>query len=367
LSLFFKFRTSIFIALFFCGSVLKSQQQKTISAEAKYFYGTGIGSIKGVQSNYTQGFTLGIEKKLNPESAEWINFLNAEHLSLNFIYTDMEGIQRDFTYGKSFGLISQIDFKLLGNDKFKLHLVPGIGVVYNTKTVFTNPETFIFGSHINSTFSAEISVECRIYKDWSVSSSVGLMHYSNGSVRIPNAGLNTFSVSFGIKKDFKIETSGKDSLAVSEIKLVKKNAFEFSAGAGVRGKYKEKSGFFKMGFYAGYSRYFNQTIGLRIGLDGVYYKDVYNPAVYEDTVPYWGKSWDHFRLGASFGPEIKMRNIAINAGFGRYLYFKSPYNQKFYWNSSIRYFITPNFGIQGTLNAHKFQADFVNWGLFCRI
>lgn len=343
---------------------LSAQEKDSYAVSFSTFYGEGVGNIKGIESNHAESYKLGLSKRLHPENAEWIRLLNAESVSVNFIYSDLDGILRGYSFGKSYGLLSEADFRIAKKNNFKLFFTPGFGLTYVSKTVFTDPQTYIFGSHLNAILSASIKTEFQFYEDCSLITSLGFMHYSNGSTRIPNAGINIVNVGFGIKKDFELKKSNSDN---SPEKSMKKNAVEISVGAGERGKYKMKDGFFKMGFYAGYHHFFNNTIAFRSGLDAVYYVQVFNPSVYDDTVPYWGKSYEHFRLGASAGVEVKMNKFAVAGNMGRYLYMESPYHQKMYWNASLKYYLSRKFGIQATLNAHKFQADFINWGLFCRL
>lgn len=348
-----------FLSVFF-----SAQKKNELSVIYTTFYGKSVGNFTGDVSNHTESYKLGISKKLNPEDAEWIRLLNAENVSLSFVYTDLDGIVWMFPYGKSFGLLSEADFRILKTGNFKMFISPGFGISYVTETAFTNNQFIIFGSHLNAVFTGALKGEYQFQKDMSLLASLSYLHYSNGSMRIPNAGVNIMNIGFGIKKDF--DLNDKEHQVKSEIPL-KNNAFEFTAGIGKRGKYRSKDSVFRMGFYAGYSKFLNNAIGLRAGLDGSYYGEVYNPDNYEDTQAYLANSSEHFRAGASLGLEVKMNKIGVTGNYGRYIYFKNPNNRKSYWNASIKYYFTPKFGIQGMLNAHKFQADFVNWGLFIRI
>ena len=354
------FLAVLFILVF---SGISAQQKESFSVFYSTSAGMGTGNFKGTKSNFSSSHQLGISKKLNPEEAEWIRFLNAENISVSLLYSDLDEIETDyFTYGKSYGAISEIDFRLLQKGNFKLFFTPGFGLTYVTKTAFNDTTTYIFGSHINAVFSAALKPEIRFAEDLSLYSNISFLHYSNGSVQIPNAGINVVNVGLGIKKDFQ---AGNSEIKAEE-KDFKKNGIEIAAGAGVRGKYRIKDNVFRMGFYAGYNRFINRVLGFRIGLDASYYGETYDPENYQDTGAYIANSWDPFRIGASVGTEVKMGKFAANANFGRYLHFNNPNGQKTYWNAGMKYYLAPNFGVQGVLNVHKFQADYVNWGIFTR-
>lgn len=336
------------------------------SAYVKGFIGQGSGKVKGVESNSMWGLAAGISKDITQSNTEWVQLLNAKALNIGVIYDNFEGMQAGYTFGQSFGVQAQLEIGVIENQNFKLRAVPGFGLGYMTKTTFSDPETRIFGTHINGLFTADIKVTYKLSKNWEATAEAGFTHYSNGSFKIPNAGINSLNFGLGIEYGLNSNEKKSDSISNQKTFNIKKNGVEIVAGIGQRGRYQEHKGFMRMGFYAGYSHFFNQTFALRSGIDAVYYDQVYNPELYDDTVPYWGRSYDHWRLGVSVGGEVKMNRVAIAANLGHYLHMKSPTNQKWYWNATVKYYVLPKFGVQATLNAHKFQADFVNWGIFAR-
>lgn len=356
-------RLWVFFALGFF--LCSAQETKRESVFLKPFYGNGTGKIKGTESNFVEGLEVGISENLNSEEAEWIRRLNAKRISFTLVYTDMDGIQRGYKYGKNYAIATQMDIGIAEGKSLGLYFTPEMGLAYVTKTVMTNPETFIFGSHINFFFAASLSGEVKFPDGWRLAPQIRIIHYSNGSIQLPNAGMNAIVYGLTIRKELNL--SEDRLLFFKDAASEKPNGVELLAGLGWRGKYKIRDKFFRTNFYAGYSRFFNQVFALRSGVDVVYYDRVYNPDEYDDSIPYWGKSYEHFRVGVSVGGEVKMGKLALNANVGRYVYMKSPYNQKTYWNAAFRYYILPKFGIQTTLYAHKVQADFISLGIFARL
>jgi len=351
----------------FSTAVLWGQETNNFDIHAGIYYGNGIGKVKGIESNYLQGASVGVSKILNPNHAEWIDKLHAKRWNWSFLYTDMDGIQQHFSYGKSYSLATGLDFEILKYRLFSLYLSPKSGITYVTETVSTNSDTYIFGSHINFLFGFGLSAEYRLTENWSVDPYFQILHMSNGGLKLPNAGVNALVYGLTLHKKIANVKNTEPENATPSSEQMKTNGLELAAGIGWRGKYKSDSHFFRSGFYLGYSRYFNSYFALRSGVDVVYYGQVFNPEVYDDSIPYWGKSYDHFRAGLSVGAEVKFGKLALNANAGRYVYMKSPYHQKLYWNAAFRYYFVPTFGIQAGLNAHKFQADFLNFGIFCRL
>ncbi|GEM_PF-2062709 len=355
---------TFFFAVFYV--VLFYAQNNIYYADFRTFYGEGIGRIHGVERNYSKGIRAGVGKKLNPETQNWARFFGADNVSLSFVYWDMSEMKYNgVPFGEVYGLSLSTELNLLKKNNLRFFLAPEIGVGFATVTVFTRPDSFVFGSHINALFGASLGAEIPMNKNWKLLPFFTLQHSSNGAFHLPNFGANAINLGVGIRKEFKNNEESQTSES-KEIQL-KKHGIELSAGIGSRGKYKQKGGFTKYGFYGGYSYFLNQMIGLRIGIDGVYFVKVYNPEEYSDSVTYLGESEKHLRLGSSAGIEFRFGVIALNANVGRYVYFKSPYDQKIYWNANLKYYVSPKFGFQGTLTSHKSQADFVNLGLFVRL
>ena len=356
------------IAFLICTSSVFAQDNAThYSIYTKGIIGQGSGKVKGIEQNTMWGATVGVSKDLSHSSQDWVNTLSIKAVNLGIIYNNFEGMKAGYSFGQSIGAQAQLEIGVIEGENFNLRAVPGFGLGYMSKTTFSDPETRIFGTHINGLFTADLKASYQLAKLWAATAELGFTHYSNGSFKIPNAGINTINAALGVKYTLPKVDSLKYEKAELNNKPIQKHGFDLVVGAGQRGRYQEHKGFFRMGFYGGYSRFFNQVLGLRIGLDATYYDQVYNPLVYDDTVPYWGRSYDHWRLGTSLGGEVKMQKFALTANVGHYLHMKSPVGQKWYWNTSLKFYVTPKFGIQAMLNAHKFQADYINWGVFVRL
>jgi len=341
-------------------------QSKDFFVDYRSFYGVGIGRIHGVDRNYSNGIRMSAGKKLNPDTQEWVRFFGADNVSLSLVYWDMTDMKYNgVSFGEVYGISLSTELNLVKNPHQRVFIAPEIGAAYATVTVFNEPKSIVFGSHVNALFGATLGAEIKVVEDWKLLPFFTLQHSSNGAFHLPNFGANSINLGIGIRKDF---NSKKDSANISHQELnFKKNGIELSAGIGSRGKYRQKGGFTRYGFYAGYNYFLNPMIGFRLGTDVVYFEQVYNPAVHSDSIIYLGESLEHLRVGASAGIEFRFGSVALNGNVGEYVYFKSPYNQKIYWNANLKYYLTPKFGFQGTLNSHKSQADFVNFGLFVRL
>lgn len=339
-----------------------SQQAGKLDVGFQFFTGKSTGRTSGLISNNASTAALSIHKHLNSQNAEWIAALNAKSAGIALFHTDMEGISRNDHYGKSYGAVGEINFGLLERGDFQILFSPGIGLAFMDRTTFTHPHTYIFGSQLNAVFKAGISALYSVNQQWKFSINSQFAHFSNGSFQLPNAGVNILSAGIGIHRYFELSPQEKP---VKEPHQLKKNHFEFTAGIGKRGKYQQKkSDDVRYHLYGGYRYQINNIFALKIGTDAVNFAHLYNPDEYVNTIVYLGASNEHWRIGARIGAEAKLNRLAIGAGAGRYLYFKTPYNQKTYWNVGLRYYFTPQIGVETALHANKFQADFASAGIF---
>lgn len=359
-----------YILLFFLPKVLAGQQPTHYFLEYSSIYGAPVGKIKGDISNSITGQQLTLGKNLEQNQEEWVHYLSAQNIRFRISHIDMNRVQQDlagrtYAFGDAYAAAASVDFRLAKADKFTLLFSPTIGIAYITTNVYTDPDSYIFGSHMNTMFEAGLGLQYDFTNDYALTAKVSFLHFSNGGIQLPNAGVNTLIATFGIQRNFTLPPT-KSGLT-TQAKPVKKHAFDLTIGAGQRGKYKIKEAFYRVTVSPAYSYFISNIIGLKAGIDAVYYNQVFNPAIYDDSVPYWGKSYEHWRIGASLGTEIKMNKISFNAHYGAYLYFKSPYQQKTYWKAGLRYYITPKIGIDGSMYAHQFQADIISFGGFVRL
>lgn len=359
------FRVAVIAILIHISSAAVAQEHAAVVVGYKYLTGKSTGRTSGLSSNYASTGILEIKKNLRSGSEDWINALNAKSIGASIFYSDMQGIVRNEHYGNSYGGIAEIDFQLLEKGGAEILFTPGIGLAYMDRTTFTHPQTYIFGSHLNGVFKAGLSAEYTMDSSWKINISSQFIHFSNGSFQLPNAGVNLLSAGLGISRSF--ETTEKNKIQ-KKPETLKQNNFEFSAAIGKRGKYQQKkSDDLRFAFYGGYRYQLNNILAFKIGSDAVYVQQVFNPEEYVNTIRYLGASNEHWRVGIRIGAEIKMNKFSFGAGAGRYVYFKSFYDQKTYWNIGLRYYISPIFGVETALHANKFQADFASAGLFLKL
>lgn len=353
------------------GHLYAQQASRGQSMSMKANYGQSMTSKSHQGTSYAYGLTAAYEKEVAGLDQEWVRVLNAQRMSLGGFWQNLNHIQEDisgilYPNGQAFGLFTSLEMQLFKLDKVSFSLTPSLGLAYITETIETQPATATVGSHFNvylmGTFGADVPLGQRL----SLLAEVNVNHMSNGGMKVPNGGINTFNGVLGLRSKLVTPTSYR--AAKSEIIHQLGSGAEVSVGMGIRGKYRSGESFYRTGIYAGYNYVLNQAIGFRAGMDMVYYHSVFDIDRFDETFQYYGSSYDRIRAGIGVGMDVGMGRFAFNALLGKYLHFRSFHeNVNWYWTSGIRYYFTGNIAIQSTLYMHRVQADYVNWGLVFKI
>lgn len=363
--------TTVIVWLVLCLTTGRAQQPPSIHAlSIKPTYGLDMANTVGGNRNFLYGLHASYDRDLSASSQAWVNLLNAKGLSFGVLWHNMDHMteiveSQAYSHGMAIGLLSEVDFQLLQAGSVKFLLTPGVGLTYITQTIKTQPATTTVGSHLNLALSAELGLEIPVSNRTSFLAAANVLHYSNGGLKIPNGGINTVNGSIGIKTALG-HAKHTPSAGSSNFQPIVGSSGELVVGVGQRGKYRTSGGFWRTGVYGGYNYYLNQAVGFKAGLDMVYYHQVFD-GNFEKTFQYYGSSYDRIRLGTSAGAEVALGRFAINGMFGKYLHYNSFHGVQWYWTSALRYYITPNIGLQSTLYMHRMQADYLNWALVFRI
>lgn len=102
--------------------------------------------------------------------------------------------------GSAYALYPFINYPLNPNEHSQLTFKLGVGLGYLTKCFdnFENYQNFSIGSHVNAAVNLSFEYRQRITPRFMGVASLGLTHFSNGSTKLPNYGLNTFSTALGL-------------------------------------------------------------------------------------------------------------------------------------------------------------------------
>jgi hypothetical protein len=133
--------------------------------------------------------------------------------------------------GKMYSLFAYINTPLVRTKNFtcSFRLGAGPGIVDNPYNIYTNPKNTIIGTRLNAFINLMIQNEVKISPKIYLNGGFAFTHLSNGGTTLPNLGLNTPSITAGIRYSFmKDEMTARKSLD----SFTSKTTYHFSFTAG---------------------------------------------------------------------------------------------------------------------------------------
>ena len=128
---------------------------------------------------------------------EWEALYNYPYIGVTFYQSNQGGFEE---LGQVYALYPFINYPLNRNEASQLTFKLGIGLAYLTNHFdpYENYYNFSIGSHLNACANLSFEYRQRITRRLMTVASVGLTHFSNGSTKQPNYGLNTISGALGV-------------------------------------------------------------------------------------------------------------------------------------------------------------------------
>ncbi|HEY9115941.1 MAG TPA: acyloxyacyl hydrolase, partial [Bacteroidales bacterium] len=199
----------LFILISLIGSVVFGQARKPYSksnlmAEMKVEYGFLLShhlELDKFQSHFP-AFEFSIEKQTHGRQ-QWEAEYAYPIIGISAWYSPLGGFEQ---IGSALAVYPFINFPLVKNDVQSLNFRLGVGVGYLTNYYqrIENYENFAIGSHLNVAGRLYFEYRRKLNRLMNVSAGLGLTHFSNGSIKNPNYGLNmitgTVSVSIFLQK-----------------------------------------------------------------------------------------------------------------------------------------------------------------------
>jgi len=272
--------------------------------------------------------------------------------------------------GSAVSAYSFMDFKLYNSKIFRLGLRINAGGAYLTRKydINYNPENIAISTNICFYFGANINLAFRLPSGFELKLMPAFMHYSNGSVKKPNLGLNQVVLSLAVSKNIseKNETRTRndyqDELSPHEAWIMGtcSTSDEFSVGYNGRG-----GGFICSTSAIGYCYQYG-----KIGKVGASFDMLYNENMkyyyYPDErglVELYNKFSDIIKFGASIGHQLVYRRLELVTYLGVYVYNKVWAYDWIYTRFGVRYYATNFMFLNLSLHANGFKARYIECGL----
>ncbi len=347
-----------------------ANSQKQILAEIKPFAGFVAPHRIGMEplaQKYTSGCEINILfRNTNPQ------FFNAKY---NFPYKGVgisfENLGNPTVLGNAYSIYSIMDFIIAGNSAFSFHTRLNPGLAYLTKRYdrYLNPQNIALGTHLCFYFNFNLAGSYHFEKTGlDLKLTGGLIHYSNGSVRKPNLGLNQLYMGLAISK----EIANYENLDYKEYSRENLSPHEFWAMGTytVSDEYsiqpEGRGGGFPCSTIAcGYNYQYSGIGKVGISADLFYNSNLF---YYFDTnwnvlIKYYDEVSDILRSGVSIGHHLIYNRLELVTFAGVYYYNKVKPGDRFYTRIGARYYVCDYIFVNLSIKAFGFKAHYIEPGI----
>ncbi len=288
----------------------------------------------------------------------WQNYYHYPSYGFSYMYTD-------FNYqnvlGTALSISPYLKFNLVNTYGFliRFKVSPGIALLDKKYDSLQNKQNIAISTHLNIFINLGIQANIRLANRLFFTFGVNALHYSNGSYKKPNYGLNFLTLNTGINLNlnvyqkippyFKYQKKEKDRWLVTVAGAIKETGDPGGPKYEVFSLSTEYNMPFKKLMRYGGSfdiMYDNSTL--------VHFK--------KDSVSYTYNA-EATKIGAAFQGEILLDRLSAFGGIGIYIYNRDKQVRTLYQRIGLRYRVTNFFYAHIALKTHLNFADYLELGV----
>lgn len=263
--------------------------------------------------------------------------------------------------GNLAGIFPFINIALYKKDIFSLNCRLGIGAGWVQKpfNVETNYENLVIGSHLNACINLRFTAAFRLARHLTSDLGISFTHFSNGSSKLPNLGLNIPTLTLGLK--YTINPALRMINRSYDPAPKKVNYFLFVSGA-VKEAYPLESAtylvtLFNFEVLKDFSYKGRFGGGLNLTYDPSLSTEVTNSVLYA-----FDQSKPKTEVSIYGSYEYVLGKFSLPLQFGVYLYNNYPV-EWVYQVIGFRFRVDNHLILSAGLKTHFFNADFIQWGI----
>ena len=359
-----------FYYLFLLVSVVTLAQQKnTFAVEASVLRGNVLphkDDMYHLINGHPEGVMVRFLVKTHG-SKEWQKAYNFPDYGTYFLYQDF----KSQPLGLSYSVGGFYNFYFC-NRHLQLQLAQGIAYVTNPYHKVTNSKNRAFGTNILDNTNIGLNYDNqKLFKNIGFHAGLLFTHYSNGRVKSPNSGINTYLLNAGLNYNFDAEKQ-----LVNDTTMVQKSYrqtlhYNFVLRSGINESPIIRSGqrpFYHIGFYI--DKRLNRKTALQLGTE------LFLTESFKDYINYFAVAYpemnidpntDYKRVGVFVGHELIINRISLEAQLGYYVYRPFVKDIPVYDRVGVKYYFTDKIFGGFTIKTHLFLAEALEFGIGVRL
>ncbi len=340
---------------------------RNLYAEGKAYYGFLYAHHLELEryNAHFPAFEINIHQ-LTYGKREWERAYNYPMIGVSFWYS---GLGNSSEIGSVFALMPYINFPLFRHDNFSFNFRFALGAGYLTKRFdnLSNYKNLAIGSHLNAAVNLMFEARYRINTYLAASAGICLQHFSNGSLKEPNYGLNAPMLNVGLA--FKPARENKyitdRYYAPTEpYSVILTHSIEFNFGGAVGYKNMQHilgDNFFVYHLYENTFYQVSRKSKWGIGFDLSY--DPSQLVLLERKGTIVDHNWEVVRPGINGAYQLVLSKVGFLFNIGVYLGGRERSNGPLYEKISFQYNFSKNVFANVMLRVHFGRADYIGWGV----
>ncbi|MBM3403639.1 MAG: acyloxyacyl hydrolase [Bacteroidetes bacterium] len=297
---------------------------------------------------------------------KWEQLYNYPIIGIGFWYS---ALSKSPGLGSAAALFPYINYPLFRVNNFALHFRFALGLGYLTKKFdrIENYKNLAIGSHFNAAVNLMLEARYKVGSRLTLAGGISLQHFSNGSLKLPNYGLNIPMIN--VSAAYLLKRPNKN---ITDRLIPPTDPFEAIPKRNI-----------EIDLIGGWGTKNMEAI---FGQNYMVFSLASNTFLPVTGKSKWGIGWDltydqsdrHLlhrqnidepndlkivKSGISAAYQLNMSHLAYIFNFGYYLSGREKSDGPIYQKIGFQLAATDNFLINVTLKVHYGRADFVTWGL----
>lgn len=359
-----------FLLLFAFSTAFSQENKETTAVEVDFLRGNVLPHTPDLYSlvnGHPEGVMISFLTKTHG-SEEWHQAYDYPDYGYYFLYQDF----KSELLGHNFSAGALYNFYFL-NRKVQLKLSQGIAYTSNPYDKVDNNKNKAFGTPIMANTNIGLSyINEHLFSNFGITAGLLFTHYSNGRVKAPNSGINTYLLNLGINYNFSEKVENKRDTLQEKIAYNKEPIYYNAVfRTGINESPIIRSGqkpFYHLGFYA--EKRLNRKSGLQLGAD-LFITTTFKEFIRFNSIAYPEKNidpnTDYKRVGIFVGHELFVNRISLEAQVGFYVYQPYKHDIPIYDRVGMKYYVTKKLAVGFTIKTHIFLAEALEFGIGYKI
>lgn len=265
--------------------------------------------------------------------------------------------------GNGFGAYAFIEFPMMKNARKNIltaKLSAGLGYVSKIFSQSQNPKNVATSSHINALLCLGLQGRWYFSDNQCLLYSMDMTHFSNGSSKVPNLGLNMpfLGIGYGYtfaheKKTFVAQRNFQKTPFMKNWQLTLVGIASFKEMFPTGGKVYPV---YALNTFV--SKQFKAKVGMEAGFDFISKQSLFN---YKPYIP--KTQWSIFQIGTYAAYVLPLDKLRFVLGMGVYLKDRYDSDNEIYHRVGMRYMCANGLELNLVLKSHWAKADYVEYGI----